>query len=257
VTGWAVGVAATVGLAGGTVLALPVYRLAVPWREPVEGEPRSPTRDRCASCGHAFPAGIPGWLSIGSRCRHCAARLGPPTWLLAPIAGAGAAGLGWRIGPHLDLLPYLFGLLLGVLLGTVDVASQRLPDVLVYPGIAVTIALFALVATVEHDLGAGARVVAAGAALFVVYLVLALLPGAAIGGGDLGLAALLGLYLGWRGWPVVVLGAAVPWLLQAVIALIAVARGRAGATTMLAFGPSMLVGGYLVLVALPVAAVPR
>jgi leader peptidase (prepilin peptidase)/N-methyltransferase len=257
VTGWAVGVAATVGLAGGTVLALPVYRLAVPWCEPAEGDPRSPTRDACPSCGHGFPAGVPGWVSIGSRCRHCAARLGPPAWLLALIAGAGAAGLGWRIGPHPDLLPYLFGLLLGVLLGTVDVASQRLPDAVVYPGIAITIALFAVVATVQHDLGAVARAVAAGAALFVGYLLLALLPGAAIGGGDLGLAALLGLYLGWRGWPVVVLGAALPWLLQALVALIAVARGRAGATTMLAFGPSMLVGAYLVLVALPGGAVPR
>jgi leader peptidase (prepilin peptidase)/N-methyltransferase len=223
----------------------------------VSGERGSPTHDRCAICGQGFAAGVPGWVSIRARCGHCAARLGPPAWLLALIAGAGAAGLGWRIGPHPDLLPYLFGLLIGMLLGTVDVASQRLPDIVVYPGIAVSIALFGLVAIVERDLGALARAAAAAVAMFGVYLVLAVLPGAAIGGGDLGLAALLGLYLGWRGWPVVVLGAAVPWLLQAVIALVAVARGRAGATTMLAFGPSMLVGAYLVLVALPLGDVPR
>jgi leader peptidase (prepilin peptidase) / N-methyltransferase len=244
-------VPALVGLAGGAVLPLPVYRLSVPWREPEAGEPASPTRDGCTVCRQELAPGVPGWLSFGTRCRRCAARLGPPTWLLALLGGLGAAGLGWRIGPHPVLVPYLFGLLLGLLLGIVDGLSQRLPDVLVYPGIAVSVALFAAVALLDRNGGAFLRALAAAGALFGVYLLMAVLPGAAIGGGDLGLAALLGLYLGWLGWPVVVLGAALPWLLQAAVALLVLARGRAGAKTMIAFGPSMLVGAYLVLVVLP------
>jgi leader peptidase (prepilin peptidase) / N-methyltransferase len=242
-------VAATaVGIAGGSALPIPVYRLSVPW---VEGAAPSPTRDACAHCGRALAPGVPGWLRLGARCAHCAARLGPPTWLLAFLGGAGAAGLAWRIGPAAALVPYLFGLLLGLLLGTVDRLAQRLPDVLVYPGIVVTIVLFGAVAAVDHDFADLGRAVAAGAVLFVGYLLLALLPGAGVGGGDLGLAALLGLYLGWMGWPVVVLGAALPWVLQAGASLVVLARRRGGARTMLAFGPAMLAGAYLVLVVLP------
>jgi leader peptidase (prepilin peptidase)/N-methyltransferase len=247
----ALGVVATasvLGLVGGAALPIPVYRLSVPWEE---GQRPSPTRDACARCGQALAPGVPGWLRFGARCPRCAARLGPPTWLLALLGGAGAAGLAWRIGPALPLLPYLFGLLLGLLLGTVDRLAQRLPDVLVYPGIAVTGALFGVVALVNREFADLGRAVAAGCALLGVYLLLALLPGAAIGGGDLGLAALLGLYLGWMGWPVVVLGAALPWLLQAGASLVFLARRRAGAKTMLAFGPAMLAGAYLVLVILP------
>jgi leader peptidase (prepilin peptidase)/N-methyltransferase len=180
-------------------------------------------------------------------------RLGPPTWLLAGLGAAGAAGVAWRVGARPALVPFLFGLLVGLLLGAVDVLSQRLPHVVVYPAIAGAVLLFAAAALLERD-GAGLlRAVLAAAALYLVYLVMAMLPGAGIGGGDLGLAAFLGLFLGWAGWPVVILGAALPWVLQAVVALVVLARHRGGARTMVAFGPSMLVGAYLVLVIVPAA----
>jgi leader peptidase (prepilin peptidase)/N-methyltransferase len=174
-------------------------------------------------------------------------RLGPPTWLLAALGGLGAAGLAWRIGPAPELVAYLFGLLWGLLLGAVDWLSQRLPDVLVYPGIGVTVVLFAGVALIEREFTAFGRALAAGVVLFALYLLLALLPGA-VGGGDRGLAAFAGLFLGWIGWPVVVLGAALPWLLQGVASAAVLVRRRAGAKTMLAFGPAMLVGAYVVVV---------
>lgn len=243
--------AAGVGLAGGALLPRPAYRFAVPWREPADGEPRSPVRDACDRCGRELAAGVPGWLSARDRCVGCAARLGPPRVLLAPAGGLVAAGLAWRVGPHPELVAYLFGALLCLLLGTVDALSQRLPDRLVYPGIAVSAALFALAALADGDFRSLGRAVAAAVVLFGAYVLLAVVPGANIGLGDLGLAALLGLYLGWLSWPVVIAGAALPWVLQAGASLVVVARGRADRTTMLAFGPAMLAGAYLVLVVLP------
>jgi leader peptidase (prepilin peptidase) / N-methyltransferase len=233
-------IAAAIGLVGGAALPLPVYRLAVPW---AAGEARRPVREACGSCRQR----VPGWLRLGGRCPGCAVRLGPPTWLLAALGGLGAAGLAWRIGPHAELVPYLFGVLAGLLLGTVDWLSQRLPDRVVYPGIAIAVVLFGGVALVDDEFAAFGRALAAGAVLFAVYLLMALLPGAAIGGGDLGLAAFAGLFLGWVGWPVVVLGAALPWLLQAVASVVALVRRRAGRATMLAFGPALLAGAYVVL----------
>ena len=56
--------------------------------------------------------------------------------------------------------------------------------------------------------------------LFVVFLVLALISPRSIGMGDAKLAALLGLYLGWLGWGLVLRGAA-GFVVQAVLAVLA------------------------------------
>jgi leader peptidase (prepilin peptidase)/N-methyltransferase len=254
---------AAVGLVGGALLPLPVYRLSVPWEAAPEssaplGSPATPApgpsrRDRCAGCDRVLAPGVPGWVRLGGRCAGCAVRLGPPAWLLAGLGAAGAAGVAWRVGAQPALAPYLFGVLVGLLLGTVDVLAQRLPHIVVYPAIAGAALLFAGVAVLERDAAGLLRAVLAAGALYLVYLIMAVLPGAPIGGGDLGLAAFLGLFLGWAGWPVVILGAALPWVLQAGVSVAVLVRRRGGARTMVAFGPSMLAGAYLVLVIVPAA----
>ena len=60
--------------------------------------------------------------------------------------------------------------------------------------------------------------------------------------GDAKLAALLGLYLGWLGWRVLVLGVAAGFVVQAVLALVLLATRRIGLRGELPFGPAMLLG---------------
>ncbi len=243
---------AVLGLAGGTALPLPAYRLSVPWRK--EGEPPVPPRDSCRHCDAALASGVPGWLRPGSRCAHCRLRLGPPVWLLSGACAVGCAGVTWRLGFPPALLPYLVVVFLGVLIAAIDLATQRIPDVLVLPGCAAAVLLFAGVALVTGEWGRFGGAVGAGVALFVGYLVLGLVPGANLGGGDVVLAGLLGIHLGWLGWPVALLGAMLPWLVQAPVALLALATGRAGGKTMLPFGPAMVAGAYLAAVGPPALA---
>ena len=63
--------------------------------------------------------------------------------------------------------------------------------------------------------------------------------------GDVKLAALLGLYLGWLGWDVVLLGAAAGFVVQAVLALVLLAARRIRLEGELPFGPAMLLGAAL------------
>ena len=84
-------------------------------------------------------------------------------------------------------------------------------------------------------------------ALFAAFLVLALVAPSGMGMGDVKLAALLGLYLGWLGWPAVALGAAAGFVVQAVVALALLATRRIGLRGELPFGPAMLAGAALVL----------
>jgi leader peptidase (prepilin peptidase) / N-methyltransferase len=257
---WAVGSAALgsalgalSGVLGGAALPTAAYRLSVPWRG--AGEAPVPARDTCGHCGEPLPSGVPGWVRLGSRCPHCRGRLGPPGWLLATVTGIVGAGLGWRFGLSPPLLPYLLVAVLGVLIATVDLTSQRIPDPLVLPAIVGTVLVFAGLAGLTGAWGAFGRTLAGAVALAAAYLVLAVLPGAQLGGGDVALAGLLGLYLGWVGWPAVVAGALLPWLLQLPVAMGLLLSGRAGARTMLPLGPAMLAGAYLAVVGLPVLAV--
>ncbi len=111
--------------------------------------------------------------------------------------------------------------------------------------------LFAGVAGLTGDWRAFGRALLAGPVLLAAYLLLAVLPGANVGGGDVVLAGVLGVYLGWLGWPAAVVGAMLPWLIQAPVALGVLVLRRAGFGTMLPFGPAMLAGAYLAIVGLP------
>jgi leader peptidase (prepilin peptidase)/N-methyltransferase len=157
------------------------------------------------------------------------------------VAGTVAAALG--PSPVLPLFVALT--VLGVLLGAIDIACARLPHVLVLPAIAVSLAGFAVVAAVTGSWSDLGRVLAGAAALGGGFAVLHLLSARLVGRGDVTLAALLGGYLGWLGWPSVILGAMVPWLVNAPVVLALLATRRIGRRAVLPFGPAMLVGAWL------------
>ena len=78
--------------------------------------------------------------------------------------------------------------------------------------------------------------------LFVLFLVLALISPSALGMGDVKLAGLVGLPLGWLGWDAVLLGTAAGFVVQAVLSLVLLAARRIDLRGELPFGPAMLLG---------------
>lgn len=227
--------------AAGAALPRPTYRLAVAWGEP--------PRDRCEPCGLEFPGGLLGWLRLDSRCPGCRARLGPRAWVFAAIAMPAALGLAWRFGPTATLVPYLVLVPLGCLLAAIDITCRRLPELLVLPAIGVSLLAFAgLTLLGEGGWGSWLRALLGGLAFGGAYLLLALLPGGQLGGGDVTLGALLGVYLGWLGWPFVIIGALSPFLVNAPVAIGLLIARRVGRRSDLPFGPAMLAGAYLAVV---------
>jgi leader peptidase (prepilin peptidase) / N-methyltransferase len=76
-----------------------------------------------------------------------------------------------------------------------------------------------------------------------------------MGFGDVKLAGLLGLYLGWLGWSSVWVGAFAGFLLGGLAGGGLLLAGRANRRTTIPFGPAMLAGALLALfVTGPVAA---
>ena len=66
-----------------------------------------------------------------------------------------------------------------------------------------------------------------------------------MGGGDVKLAAVIGLVLGWHGWQALAVGAASAFVLGALHALALMASRRADGSTRIAFGPWMITGALI------------
>ncbi len=152
----------------------------------------------------------------------------------------------WRLGlsPELPaVLAFIFG---GVLLAVIDWRIQRLPTRIVYSTLAAVAGGLVFAAIVERDWFPLATAVA-GAVLFVnafalVWIVTTKFTGMMmLGFGDVRLAAVLGLLLGWYGLPYVLYGAIAGHLLALAIAVATCIRAR-GLHLRYSFGPPLIAG---------------
>jgi len=171
---------------------------------------------------------------------------------LALLLGVTAAVVWALVGftglEAVELPAYLLVATLGVAMGYIDLREHRLPDWLTLPALAGAAVLLAVPAVLDSDWSAYGRAWVAAGACFVFYLVLVLLRPADLGFGDVKLAAVLGLLLGWVGWPTVVLGVFCGFLVGGVVGVVLLSTGRAGRRSSIPFGPPMLVGALIALV---------
>jgi leader peptidase (prepilin peptidase) / N-methyltransferase len=152
-----------------------------------------------------------------------------------------------RCGVSAALPAWLFFAAAGVLLAVVDLREKLLPNRVLLPVTGVVLALLTVAAAAAGDWSALLRAVLAGSVSFAVGLAMAVLAPSGLGMGDVKLAGLLGLVLGWSSWSAVLLGFLVGFVLQAVLGLALLAARRAGRRTQLPFGPALLAGALAVL----------
>jgi leader peptidase (prepilin peptidase)/N-methyltransferase len=152
----------------------------------------------------------------------------------------------WRLGLNPELpavLAFIFG---GALLAVIDWKVHRLPTRIVYYTLAGVAGGLAFASLVEWNWRPVATA-ALGALLlvsaFILLWVFAKQHGARtlIGFGDVRLAAVVGLLLGWNGLPYVIYGAIVGHLLALLIA-VGMSIHRRRLVTHFAFGPPLIAG---------------
>ncbi|MEP7194662.1 MAG: prepilin peptidase [Actinomycetota bacterium] len=201
-------------------------------------------------------AGVGAWLRgvlAGAMYRRPSERARPlpvhTWWLVIAVALAWAAAT-FRFGgeAHWSLLPaYLYLGAVGAALTLIDLDVHRLPDLLVLPSYPIAFGLLLVPTVVTGHWGLLLRTVMAGLALFLVYLGLALVSpgGGGLGLGDVKLAGVLGLLLGWLGWGQVMVSVLAAFLIGGVIAVILLLTRRANRSSHIAFGPSMILGAWV------------
>jgi len=238
------------------------WRSAVPpllGRVPGRGELGRP-RSRCPGCGDSLaPGGLPvrPGLALALRCPGCRARL--PGWTAAVelvTAGLFAAAAA-VIGPEPALVPVLVLFAGLVAMSAVDLAVMRIPTRFVYltaAAVAAGLVVVSLVDGTPRRLWGGLL----GAAVYGgMLLVLHLISPRMLGFGDVRLATLVGLAVGWYGWdPVHPRFAPVQAVLNA--GLLAAVGGAVGGLVLLVvrgrdkpfpFGPAVAAAGAVVILA--------
>jgi leader peptidase (prepilin peptidase)/N-methyltransferase len=156
----------------------------------------------------------------------------------------------WRLGlsPELPaVLAFIFG---GVLLAVIDWRVQRLPTRIVYYTLAGVGAGLVFASLVNWEWVPLVTAVAGGAlfanAFFLIWLFTTKFAGmVVIGFGDVRLAAVLGLLLGWYGLPYVLYGALAGHLLAVVVAIGTCIHKRE-LHMRYSFGPPLIAGALAV-----------
>lgn len=212
------------------------------WRLPREESIIRPG-SHCPACSTALGVRdlvpVLSWLFLRGKCRACGEKISPRYPVVELLSG----GLFLATYLHYGLTP---GLLAGlVFLGfMVAITFIDLDHQIILDGMLALLAVCGLglqlwtgaVGIVNMLIGAGA-----GGGLL---LLLAILSRGGMGGGDVKFAAALGF---WLGWPGILLGLFIGFVLGGVISLLLLASGLRGRKDFIPFGPFIAIGAWIAL----------
>lgn len=133
----------------------------------------------------------------------------------------------------------------GAWLIVIDARTHRLPNRIVLPTLGSLLVLIGIDALAAGQTAASIRALLGMVILGGFYAMLRAISRAGMGGGDVKLAAVIGLVLGWHGWQALAIGAASAFVLGAMYALVLIVLRRADGSTRVAFGPWMIAGALI------------
>lgn len=172
------------------------------------------------------------------------------TWWIVPATGL--LGLVLWVGVRqVESIPvatvFVISSWVMIALAFIDLDVHRLPDKIQLPSYPILLALLVICAATDPDWPALGRAIIAGAVLFAFYFLLLLLP-SGFGFGDVKLAGLLGLLLGWLGWSYVLRATFATFVIGGLVAVGLMLRKGSGRKDEFAYGPSMLAGAVVAIV---------
>lgn len=214
------------------------------------GESVSKGRSHCDSCKHIlvwfdlFP--IISFLALRGKCRYCHKKIGWQTFLLEVCTGVIFAEVYYQLfitatTPLFFLFSLFYVLAIissFIVIAIIDIKHGIIPNVFVYPCIIISVVYHLLFLSLSLPYFLSAL----GAGAFFLFLFL-ITRGRGMGFGDVKLAVLLGLFLGF---PYIIISLYIAFLTGALVAFILVLGKKkkfSGGT--IPFGPFMIAGALL------------
>ncbi len=175
--------------------------------------------------------------------------------LRKPIINAPVAVLGGLLGAltydkfGLSLEMFAYGLMIAMCIeqSIIDYTTHRLPRGVTFRAAIIGGPLLALAAINLDDNGRIGVMFASFIVTLVLFALLAALSKGGIGGGDVRLAPVLAMFLGWLGASHVYIGLGSGFILGGIAAAGMLITRRASASTRIAFGPFLCIGAVIAL----------
>jgi len=168
--------------------------------------------------------------------------------LIILLVACASSALWWIAAQQFeqDVTVLSFGVLIsvGVRLMLIDIDTHLLPSSIVFRAIALAIPLLVL-AAVNDPAGSISTMFLGAIIMWVLMKTLEVLSCGDLGGGDVRLALLLGLYTGWLSLEHVAIAVVAAFAAAGLFALALVVLRRAGRRTHIAFGPFLIAGALL------------
>jgi leader peptidase (prepilin peptidase)/N-methyltransferase len=232
--------AVVAGLVIGSFLTVVVDR--VPQGESVVAPP-----SRCGSCGLRLGpldlVPVLSWAALRGKCRQCGAKIGIEPIVLELTTAGLFVLMAIRFDDMRAAIPAYCILCATLVAQTwIDLRTKRLPREITYTGMVlggVALAIAALVLDEPERVWMAA--LGAAIALVTMWLIYKFSRGG-MGDGDVRLAPLLGMFLGWINPGIVLPGLFFGFLAGAVVGVAMMAVNRAGRRTALPFGPFLALG---------------
>jgi len=203
----------------------------------------------CPSCGHAVRPydNIPvlSWLLLRGRCRDCET---PIPWrypAVEVVTGVLFLAAGLRFGWSSYLPAVMVLAASGVALFVIDLEHRRLPFVITGFTAVATLLALGFDAVMGGDAQVLRAVLSSGLWLAVYGGAWLVTGGRGMGLGDVALAPVLGLTLGWLGWGPSLVGLFGGFAIGAVLGVGLLVLGRAGRRSQVPHGPFMLLATAL------------
>jgi len=242
------------GLLVGSFLNVVIYR--VPNGKSIVTPPSA-----CPQCGtHIRPMdNIPvvSWLILRARCRDCGEPISVRYPIVELITGLLFAATAMKFRVDVDapagllvatvivLVAFLYFAGISVALAGIDLDTHKLPNSIVLPSYAVVAVLLVGASIAGSDYSHLVPAAIGGAALFAGYFVMALVYPGGMGLGDVKLAGVIGMLLGFLGWGALIVGAFSAFLLGGIFGIALIVSRRASRKSGIPFGPWMLAGAWL------------
>ena len=171
-----------------------------------------------------------------------------PVVLLGGLLGALTFN---KFGFSLEL--FAFGLMIAMCIeqSIIDYTTHRLPRGVTFRAAIVGGPLLALAAINHDDNGRIGVMFASFIVTLVLFAALAAVSKGSIGGGDVRLAPVLAMFLGWLGASHAYIGLGIGFILGGVVATGMLVTRRANTSTRIAFGPFLCVGAVIAAFGLP------
>lgn len=237
------------GLAIGSFLNVVIFRLE-------NGEKIVNDRSRCLNCGHILNwqdlIPVLSFIFLKGKCRYCKNKI---SWQY-PLVEIGTAMLfvmvlnfQFSISNFQSIFNFQFLITIFYLLFIIsslivifvyDLKHYIIPDKVIYPAIVIALG-FNLFNNFHNSLFLN-NIFAAFVASGFFYTIIVLTKGKGMGGGDVKLAFLMGLILGWS---IVLIALFSAFILGSVVGISLILAGKKKMGSMIPFGPFLVLGTFM------------